>query len=408
MMNLQISSANAEIPTKPAAWGAVLAMSLGAFALVASEFMPVSLLTPIATDLGITEGQAGQAISVSGAFALVTSLFISSLAGRLDRKILLLSLTLLMIVSGTIVAFAPNYVTFMIGRAFIGVAIGGFWSMSAATAMRLVSDHHVPRALAILNGGNALATVVAAPLGSFLGAMIGWRGAFFCVVPVAAIAFGWKLISLPAMNAGRGPGSENVFKLLKQPSVALGMAAVSLFFMGQFALFTYLRPFLETVTHVGVSTLSVMLLIIGVAGFVGTTLIGTFLKDNLYRTLIIIPVLMAAVAVALVSFGGSVAVTAILLGIWGLVATSAPVGWWTWLARTLPRDAEAGGGLMVAVVQLAITFGATVGGVLFDASGYRATFGMSAAVLVIAAVLAVLAARAARSQAATRQAPVFS
>jgi predicted MFS family arabinose efflux permease len=372
-------------------------MSLGAFVLVASEFMPVSLLTPIAADLHISEGQAGQAIAVSGAFALLTSLFISSLAGRLDRKVLLLSLTLLMIVSGTIVAFAPNYLTFMIGRAFIGVAIGGFWSMSAATAMRLVPDHQVPRALAILNGGNALATVVAAPLGSFLGAIVGWRGAFFCVVPVAAIAFGWKLISLPAMHAGRGPGSENVFKLLKRPAVALGMAAVSFFFMGQFALFTYLRPFLETVTHVGVSTLSFMLLIIGVAGFIGTTLIGAFLKENLYRTLIVIPVLMAAIAVALSFFGGSVAVTAVLLGIWGLVATSAPVGWWTWLARTLPQDAEAGGGLIVAVVQLAITFGATAGGVLFDASGYQATFAMSAAVLVIAAVLAVLAARAARS-----------
>jgi predicted MFS family arabinose efflux permease len=74
------------------------------------------------------------------------------------------------------------------------------------------------------------------------------------------------------------------------------------------------------------------------------------------------------------------------------------VGWWTWLARTLPHDAEAGGGLMVAVVQLAIAFGATAGGMLFDASGYGATFGMSAGVLVLAAVLASLAARAARAR----------
>jgi predicted MFS family arabinose efflux permease len=390
----EVTDTDGELPRRPAAWGAVLAMSLGAFALVASEFMPVSLLTPIAADLHISEGQAGQAISISGAFAVLTSLFISSLAGRLDRKVLLLSLTLLTIVSGTVVAFAPNYVAFMLGRALIGVAIGGFWSMSAATAIRLVPDDQVPRALAIVNGGNALATVVAAPLGSFLGAIIGWRGAFFCVVPVAAVVFIWKLISLPSMKARRGPGARNLFKLLKQPSVALGMAAVSIFFMGQFALFTYLRPFLETVTRVGVSTLSLMLFIIGVAGLIGTVLIGRFLKENLYRTLIIIPVLMAGTAVALVSFGDSVAVTAILLGIWGLLSTAAPVGWWTWLARTLPQDAEAGGGLMVAIIQLAITGGATVGGVLFDMSGYRATFQMSAGLLFIAAVLAVLAARA--------------
>lgn len=396
----QVSSKGHEIEERSAAWGAVFALSLGAFALVASEFMPVSLLTPIASDLRISEGQAGQAISVSGVFAVLTSLFISSAAGRLDRKVLLLALTALMIVSGTIVAIAPNYEIFMIGRAFIGVAIGGFWSMSAATAMRLVPDDRVPRALAILNGGNALATVVAAPMGSFLGGLIGWRGAFFFVVPIAAIVFVWQLLSLPTMKTEARTGSGAVFKLLNRNVVTLGMAAVSLFFMGQFALFTYLRPFLETVAQVDVSTLSLMLLMMGVTGFIGTTLIGAFLKDDLYRTLITIPALMAVIAVALVVFGGGVAVTALLLGIWGLFATSAPVGWWTWVARTLPDDAEAGGGLMVAVVQLAITLGASVGGLLFDLSGYRATFGVSAVLLVIAAFLAVMTSHKGRFQSA--------
>ncbi|KAK0358927.1 hypothetical protein LTR94_033362, partial [Friedmanniomyces endolithicus] len=148
-----------------------MAMSLAAFALVASEFMPVSLLTPLAAELRISEGQAGQSIAISGAFALVTSLLLGSVVGRLDRKILLLGLTFLMVVSGTVAAFAPNYFLFMVGRALIGVAIGGFWSMSAATVMRLVPARDVPRALALLNGGNALATVIAAPAGSYLGAI---------------------------------------------------------------------------------------------------------------------------------------------------------------------------------------------------------------------------------------------
>jgi predicted MFS family arabinose efflux permease len=397
-MDMRITAEQAEVESRPAAWGAVFALALGAFALVASEFMPVSLLTPVAADLHISEGQAGQAISVSGAFALATSLFIAPLAGRLDRKLLLAGLTFLMIVSGTVAAFASNYPVFMIGRAFIGVAIGGFWSMSAATAMRLVPGHQVPRALAIVNGGNALATVVAAPLGSFLGSVVGWRGAFFAVVPVAAIALAWKLFSLPSMKAGQGASLGHVFRLLKRPAVALGMLAVSLFFLGQFALFTYLRPFLESVTGAGVSALSLMLLLVGVAGFIGTTAIGAFLENSLYRLLIAIPLLMAGIALALMAFGASVAATAVLLGVWGLVATSAPVAWWTWLARSLPQDAEAGGGLMVAVVQLAIAAGATAGGILFDASGYRATFGLSAAVLVVAAGVAWLAARASAKQ----------
>ena len=390
------AKAGPQVADKPAAWGAVVALALSAFALIASEFLPVSLLTPVAASLAISEGRAGQAIAVSGAFALVTSLLLPTLAGRLDRKLVLLALSFMMVVSGTVVAFAPNYAVFMLGRAVLGMAIGGFWSLSAATAMRLVPAHQVPRALAILNGGNALATVVAAPLGSFLGAVVGWRGAFFCVVPLAAAAFLWKWFALPALPAQQPSGAGNVLRLLARPPVALGMAAVSLFFMGQFALFTYLRPFLEKVTGVGVSTLSIVLLIIGVAGVAGTSLIGRVLKGGLYRVLVAIPVLMAAIALLLIGVGSSLAFTSILLGVWGLVATAAPVGWWTWLARTLPRDAEAGGGLIVAVIQLAIMLGATVGGLLFDHIGYRATFAASAVVLLASSGLAALAGRAGR------------
>ncbi|MDQ2139952.1 MFS transporter [Alcaligenaceae bacterium B3P038] len=380
---------------RPAHWGGVFAMSLCVFALVASEFMPVSLLTPIANDLRITEGMAGQGIAISGAFAVLTSLSISVLAGSMDRKKLLLVLTVLMGISGAIVALAPNYLTYMAGRALIGVVIGGFWSMSAAMAIRLVPASQVPKALAIFNGGNALATVIAAPLGSYLGSLFGWRGAFFALVPVALIALVWQWIALPAMKTGaRAAGSGNVFKILRRRTVAYGMAGCGAFFMGQFALFTYLRPFLETVTHVSVSTLSLLLLVIGVAGFVGTLVIGSIIKRSVYGPLIGIPIAMAAIALALIPLGVTVVPVAVLLGLWGLMATAAPVGWWTWIAQAIPHDAEAGGGLMVAVVQLAIALGSTVGGVLFDASGYQSTFIASAMVLSIGAFLTYKASRA--------------
>jgi len=379
----------------PAYWSGVFAMSLCVFALVASEFMPVSLLTPIASDLRITEGMAGQGIAISGAFAVLTSLTISALAGTMDRKKLLLALTVLMGISGAIVAMAPNYVAYMVGRALIGVVIGGFWSMSAAMAIRLVPPDQVPKALAIFNGGNALATVIAAPLGSYLGAIVGWRGAFFALVPVALVALAWQWIALPAMKTNtRAPGSGNVFSVFKRRAVAYGMAGCGAFFMGQFALFTYLRPFLETVTHVSVSTLSLLLLVIGVAGFIGTVAIGSILKRSLYGPLIGIPVVMSLIALALIPLGGEVLPVAVLLGLWGLMATATPVGWWTWIAQAMPHDAEAGGGMMVAVVQLAIALGSTVGGVLFDTSGYQSTFIASAALLLAGAFLTFRASRA--------------
>jgi len=392
---------HSETAQQPAFWSGVFAMTLCVFALIASEFMPVSLLTPLAADLHVSQGLAGYGIAISGAFAVLTSLSISTLAGTMNRKTLLLALTALMCVSGLVIGAAPGYAVYMLGRALIGVVVGGFWSMSAAVAMRLVPAASVPRALAIFNGGNALATVVAAPLGSYLGGVIGWRGAFYCLVPVALLAFVWQWISLPALRATPRPsGARNVFTLLGTPLVALGMLAVGLFFMGQFVLFTYIRPFLETVTRVDVATLSMLLLVLGIAGFVGTACIGGFLKTGLYRTLVVIPAIMAAIALALVGFGDRAAVAFVLLALWGLVATAAPVGWWSWLARSLPDDAEAGGGLIVAVVQLSIALGSTLGGVLFDASGYRATFTASAVLLLAASVFAALTARAARTHAA--------
>ena len=385
----------------PAYWSGVFAMTLCVFALIASEFMPVSLLTPMAVDLQVSEGMAGQGITISGAFALLTSLSISWLARTLDRKLLLLALAGLMAVSGLIVGLAPDYQTYMVGRALIGVVIGGFWTMSAATAMRLVPAPQVPKALAIFNGGNALAIVIAAPLGSYLGSIIGWRGAFFCVVPVAAIALVWMLISLPPMPVEpRKPGAGNVFKLFKNRPVALGMVGCGAFFMGQFALFTYLRPFLETVTRVDVSTLSLILLVIGAAGFIGTLIIGRVLRRSLFQTLVVIPVLMALIALALIPFGHSIIVVAALLGFWGLLATAAPVGWWSWIAQAMPNNAEAGGGLMVAVIQLSIALGSTVGGMLFDSHGYQSTFVASAIVLLLGAAVTVLTSHATPSRTA--------
>ncbi|MBM7794931.1 MFS transporter [Paenarthrobacter ilicis] len=386
--------------TPPAShWGGVFAMSFGAFAVVASEFLPVSLLTPMARDLQVSEGMVGQGIAISGLFAVITSLSVSSLAGKLNRKALLMGFAALMGASGALIALAPGYLPFMVGRALIGVVIGGFWSMSAATAIRLVAAPRVPRALAIVNGGNALATVLAAPLGSYLGSFIGWRGAFLCLVPISIICCVWLWISLPSLAAPpQAPKAREIFTIfsaLKNTTVAWGMAACGTFFMGQFILFTYIRPFLETVTRVDVTQVSLVLLVLGVSGFAGTVVIGRFLGSRMYATLMVIPALMALIAGALIPLGSVFAAVVVLLAFWGLLGTAAPVGWWSWVAQAMPHNAEQGGGLMVAVVQTCIALGSIIGGLLFDSMGFQSAFLASAAVLVVASLLAAQTRRAA-------------
>jgi predicted MFS family arabinose efflux permease len=375
-------------------WSAVLAMSLCAFALVASEFLPVSLLTPIARELALTEGQAGQAISVSGLFAVLTSISISGVTRRVDRKTVLLILNCMMVASGVLVSIAPNYALLTLGRAVLGISIGGCWSMNTAVMIRIVPQAFVPRAIALVQGGSALATAVAAPAGSFLGVLIGWRGAFFCIVPLAVLALFWQSFALPNLPSTHNSDTNcSTLRLLSNRRVLCGIGAVALLFMGQFSLFTYLRPFLESVTKVDAATLSVMLLLVGVAGFVSTMTVGRILDRQLNRILVAIPLVMSILALGLILFGRSVAATAVLLTAWGLVTTAGPVAWFTWLSKTLPRDAETGGGLMVAAIQLAITLGAMLGGMLLDSDGFQASFGLSIGLLIFASVVTGIAAR---------------
>jgi predicted MFS family arabinose efflux permease len=377
--------------TKPS-WSAVWAMSLCAMVLIAAEFLPVSLLTPMAADLAITEGQAGQTIAISGFFALLTSLLLTSVIGNTDRRRLLLFFTALLAISAALVALSSNVFLILCGRALLGICIGGFWSMSAAVVMRLVPENAIPKALAILNGGNALAMTIAAPLGSFLGGIIGWRGAFFCILPIALSAFIWQWYSVPSLPSQpvrlQQKSANNVFMLLTRWPVVLGMLSVLLFFIGQFALFTYLRPFLEIVTGVAVGQLSLLLLVMGFCGLLGTLVVGRLLKNRLYSILVATPFFMMLTALAFIVLGASLVATFMLIALWGFLATAAPVAWWTWLSKTLPDSAEAGGGLMVAVIQLAITLGAATGGWVFDAYGIASSFSLSAVLLFSASLMA--------------------
>ncbi len=231
-------------------------MTLCVALLIASEFMPVSLLTPIAADLHATQGQAGQAIAVSGLFAVATSLVVAAAASRFDLKRVLVFFAAVMLASLLLVAEASTFPMLMAARALLGVTIGGFWSLATATLMRLVPEREVSRALGILYMGNAAATAFAAPIGSYVGGFIGWRGVFWALVPLALINLAWLWASLPPLPPRRAVPATRVIGLLLRPHVRRAVAASMLTFAGAFAAFTYLRPFLEIRAQASVAQLS--------------------------------------------------------------------------------------------------------------------------------------------------------
>ena len=368
-------------------WSAVTCLSLLSFLLVGPEFLPVSLLTPIAAVLVISAGQPGLAIAVSGFFAVVTSLFGNVLLSRLDRRTAVLLYTAILAFSSLVVGLAPGFMVFLAGRALVGIAIGGFWSLSTAILARLATGSDLPKAIAVLQGGTALAIVVAAPLGSFLGGLIGWRGTFLATAPIGVAALVWQFAVLPHMPAAGSASVANIFGLLRHRVFAIGTAATTLVFIGQNAVSIYFRPFLETVAGLDVNALSLVLLGLGFGGLAGTSVVGFVLRRHLVAVLAGMPIVLTGLALLLVVLGPFAGASAVLLVLWGFFATPIPVAWGTWMARVIPNDLEAGGGLQVALIQLAIAGGAFFGGALFDAVGWWSAFLLGATLLTASAVL---------------------
>ncbi|NYE26482.1 MFS transporter [Pigmentiphaga litoralis] len=367
-------------------WAAVGSMAMCVALLIASEFMPVSLLTPIATDLHATQGMAGQAISVSGLFAVVTSLFIATIASRFDRRHVLLALTVVMLASLLLIASATNFAVFMAARALLGITVGGFWALSTATIMRLVPDAAVPKALGLLYTGNAVAAAFAAPIGSYVGGLIGWRGVFWAMTPFVVANLIWQWASLPSLPPQAATPVRKVLGLLKRPHVAFAMLGVMLTFAGAFASFTYFRPFLETTTGVTVTQLSLLLLCLGAAGFLGTYSASMLIGRHLYALMRWLPLALAAVTLAMLVAGHWLWAVGGLMVAWGTLNSAIPVCWSTWLSKGVADDPESGGGLMVAAIQLAIMLGGGLGGLLLDGMSITATFVGSAVLLVAASV----------------------
>ncbi|GLK65327.1 MFS transporter [Paracoccus kondratievae] len=373
-----------EISDRPA-WGAVLSMSLGVFALVTAEFLPASLLTPLAAGLQISKGAAGQAVTATALVGLITSLLISLIIRDINRRWVLIGLSVLLILSNLVVATAPGLGMLLLGRILMGIALGGFWSLSVGVVMRLVPEAAIPRALAIMFMGVSAATVFAVPVGSYLGGMIGWRGVFFAATGLAALSLLVQTVTLPSLPVQSAARTASLLDVLRRPGIAIGMFSVLLVFGGHFTFFTYLRPFLESITGLGVDGVTAVLFGFGLANFAGTYLVAYLIERSLRLTMIVLPLSMAILALILTSFGGLASFDAVLVAIWGLLFAGVPVASSTWITRSLPDDAEAGGSLIVAAINFAIATGAGLGGALLEATGPRSVFLASGIILAVAA-----------------------
>jgi predicted MFS family arabinose efflux permease len=366
-------------------WIAVYSISLAVAGLITSEFLPVSILTPIARDLHVTEGMAGQAISVTALIAMFSSLFTAMLTKKIDRRWVLLSFSVLQIISNILVSQASSFAVLMAGRVLLGVAVGGFWAMSTATTMRLVPQHLISKALSIVFAAVSFATVLAAPLGSFLDGLIGWRNVFLLVSGIGVIALVWQAFVLPSMPPSSPPQLGTLISVFRREPVKRGMLGVTFSFAGYAIFFTYLRPFLENITHAPVAILTTILLFYGAANFFGAIVARYMIDRNLSLTMVAMSLSMSMVTALLIFMGGNMILASLFIAVWGFAFGSVQVGWPTWITLAVPDEAESGGSVLVATTQLAITLGAGLGGLVFDHVGIEGTFGLGSLVWLCAA-----------------------
>lgn len=368
---------------KPARWAAVFSLFMGVTSLIAAEFIPISLLTPIARELTITEGLAGQTVTAVGIFAVITSLLLFPLTNGINRRYILLSFSLLLILSNLLVAMAASYPVLLIGRGILGICVGGFWSMASAVTLQLVPTKDVPRALSIVYAGVSVATILSLPLASYLGQLMGWRSVFFLGAGMGVITFVWQFLTLPSLPAQSANSFRNMFALIRQNWVLAGIGATIFSYGGYHVFFTYLRPYLEHDLALSAETLSAILLIFGIANCAGTFLAGTVLGKYFRQTMYAIPLAFMVTAV-LLFWNSHISCGMVLAVIWGFIFGFIPVGWSAWITRTLADKAEMAGGLSVAAIQFSVGLAAFIGGLTFDMLGMSGIF-IIAAIFMLAA-----------------------
>jgi predicted MFS family arabinose efflux permease len=365
--------------TATASWAALGAIGAGAFALVTTEFLPIGLLPQIARDMAITEGRAGLVVTMSGLLAALAAPTTIAVAGTFDRRKLLMVLLGMLLLSNVIVALAPGFPVLLLGRVLLGATIGAFWTVAGPLGPRLRPGPQAGLATAIILSGVSLGTVAGVPAGALVSELLGWRLAFG-VSAVAAfavlLAVGYFVPPLPATSAG---GLNDLRLALRNPKVRFGLVGTAVSFVGQFAGYTYIAPFLIQVVRVTPLMVSAVLFAFGVAGVAGNMLGGWAVGKSIRWALVGTLGLLGASVLMLIIAGPSPAVAIPLVALWGLGFGMQPIVTQSWMFDAAPSQLEGVQAVFVSAAQMSIGGGALLGGLVFDHLGLDAAFLLAAA-----------------------------
>ncbi|WP_433296530.1 MFS transporter [Pseudonocardia sp. CA-142604] len=402
------SSCAAAVPTQPAAapaaalaaepgsrraWASVGAVALGAFVVVMTETMPVGLLPQIADGLHVSLGLAGLMVLVPGFSAAVSAPLFFLRSGRFDRRSVILVLGLTVLVSNAVVAVAPNFVLVLIARMSFGATLGAFWTVVSPVGPKLVGPAGGTRAITIIAAGISGGTVVGLPAGQFLGNLLGWRLTFVTAAAATLFVVVAQTAVLPGIPPDGRTHLRDLVGVVTRRAARFGMAAGAVVFIGQFTAWTYITPFLTDHTHLSSGVVSLLFVIYGCGGIVGSLVAGSLFKRGVIGSFAGSAAVVAALLIGLASSGTLPWLAALLLVLWGLFWGIVNPGTLVWILDATPETPEAASAMNVTNLQIALAAGSGLGAILVSSTTLQTVFLTAGFIVLSSAVLAAVAAR---------------
>ncbi|MEU8899531.1 MFS transporter [Nocardia sp. NPDC048505] len=384
------------LPAAPSAtrsWLAVVAITASLFVFVTTELMPVGLLTPVSASLSISVGVAGLMVTLYGLSAGLGVPFIVAWTRRVDRRVLLTALLAILALGNLITALSPSYPLVLAVRLIMGFANGVFWAIGVSMAMRVVPQRHASRAAAVALSGISIATVLGIPLGTFLESLTSWRTTFLIWSALSAVVLVAVAVLVPALPSQNAVSVAEVLRLpLRNVRLRLVMVAVTLYVLGHFGAYTFVRPFLEQNSSATPAFIAALLIIYGLGGAAGNFLAGYTVTKNLRGTFIVACAGLVVALLLLLTIGQTPAGATVALALWGLSFGAANLSQINLMLDAAPDTFEAAMSINTLGYNTSIAVGALVGGVFADRVGVTGAVWFGVA-LMAAALLVTLAAR---------------
>ncbi|MBC3485848.1 MFS transporter [Pseudomonas sp. SWRI50] len=355
----------------------LLALAMTGFIAILSETLPAGLLDQIAGDMAISQAMAGQWVTAYALGSLLTAIPLVTLTqGWYRRRALLLAIGGFVLFNGLTALSSSNALTLVL-RFFTGAAAGLAWGLIAGHARRMVPVALQGRAMAVAMLGQPIALSLGLPIGTWLGALLGWRATFVVVTVVALLLVVWVLRAVPdypGQAAGKRPAALQV---LRTPGVALVLLVIMTWILGHNILYTYIVALLAAAGMA--AEIGQVLMVFGLSALAGIGLVG-LLVDRHLRTLVLLSLAGFAVATLMLGQASSWALY-LSIALWGVTYGGAPT-----LLQTACADAAGEGGdvaqsMLVTAWNSAIALGGIIGGLLLTGAGV-AWFGPVALVLI--------------------------